>query len=240
MRLMGKVSGGRLWEPFGLPSATNHPAATATTAEYNDEYLGQFTQVLSNRAVNEVRGGKTEFGYDNRNLTSWSNHWARSRGVTTGSPRIAFTGFLITGNQNFPRRSDLDVWSLRDDFTYSFNAKGRHDVRTGGEYLHRGSLSQNCRQCMGLVDARNGPTPTAAQLQAWFPDAFNVDTWNLAALSPLVRSYTISTGNYVVPHDSQKLAGWVQDDGALLRGRPERRWECVDWQYADRLAALGE
>jgi hypothetical protein len=218
VRLMGKASGGRLWEPFGLPSATNHPAATATTKEYNDEYLGQFTQVLSNRAVNEIRGGKTEFGYDNRNLTSWSNHWARSRGVTSGHPRITFAGFLITGNQNFPRRSDLDVWSLRDDFTYSFNAKGRHDVRIGGEYLHRGSLSQNCRQCMGLVDARNG-TPTDAQLQAWFPDPFNVDTWNLAAISPFVRSYTISTGNYVVPHTSQKFAGWLQDD----------------WQLTDRL-----
>jgi len=218
-RLMGKVSGGRLWEPFGLPSATNHPAATATTAEYNNEYLGQVTQVLSNRAVNEIRGGKNEFGYANVNLTNWSNHWARNRGVTTGSPRITFTGFLITGNQNFPRRSDLDVWSIRDDFTYSFNAKGRHDVRTGGEYLNRGSLGQNCRQCMGLIDARGGPTPSAEELQAWFPDPFNVDTWNLAAISPLVRSYTISTGNYVVPHDTQKFAGWLQDD----------------WQITDRL-----
>ena len=27
-RVMGKVAGGRLWEPFGLPSATNHPAST--------------------------------------------------------------------------------------------------------------------------------------------------------------------------------------------------------------------
>ena len=52
-RVMGKVGRGRLWEPFGLPSATNHPASTNTTKEYNDEILGQFTQVLSNRAVNE-------------------------------------------------------------------------------------------------------------------------------------------------------------------------------------------
>ncbi|MGH9258272.1 MAG: TonB-dependent receptor domain-containing protein [Vicinamibacterales bacterium] len=219
MRLMGKVSGGRLWEPFGLPSATNHPAATATTAEYNNEYLGQLTRVLSNRALNEIRVGKNEFGYDNRNLTSWSNHWASNRGVTTGSPRITFSGFLITGNQNFPRRSDLDVWSIRDDFTYSFTAKGRHDVRTGGEYLDRGSVGSNCRQCMGLIDARGGPTPSAAQLQAWFPDPFNVDTWNLGALSSITRSYTISTGTYVIPHDTRKFAMWLQDD----------------WQMTDRL-----
>jgi carboxypeptidase family protein/TonB-dependent receptor-like protein len=219
LRLMGKVSGGRLWEPFGPPSATNHPAATGTTLEYNDEYLGQMTQVLSNRALNEIRVGKTAFGYDNRNLTSWSNHWARSRGVTAGSPRITFSGFQVTGNQNYPRHNDLDVWLARDDFTYSFTAKGRHDLRTGGEYIYRASLSLNCRQCMGLIDARNGPTPSAAQLQAWFPDAFNVDTWNLAAISPLVRSYTISTGTYRTPQDSTKLAAWAQDD----------------WQITDRL-----
>ena len=216
-RLMGKVSGGRLWEPFGLPSATNHPAATGTTAEYNDEYLGQLTQVLSSRALNEIRVGKTAFGYANVNLTSWSNHWAKARGITTGSPRITFTGFLITGNQNYPRHSDMDVWSARDDFTYSFSAKGRHDLRSGGEYLYRASVGQSCRQCMGLIDARGGPIP--ANLEALFPDPFNVDTWNLAALSPITRSYTISTGRYVVPQDSQKIAAWAQDD----------------WQITDRL-----
>src|SRR5262245_33285618 len=210
MRVMGKVSAGRLWEPFGVPMAVNHPAATAATDEHNQEYLGQLTQVLNNHTVNEIRVGRTMFGYVNTNLTSWSNHWARDRGITTGSPRITFTGFLITGNPNFPRYSDYWVSSVRDDFTYSFNAKGRHDLRTGGEYLYRESKSQNCRQCMGLIDARGGPIP--ANLEALFPDPFNVDTWNLAPLSPITRSYTISTGHYVVPQDSQKIAAWAQDD----------------------------
>jgi Carboxypeptidase regulatory-like domain/TonB dependent receptor-like, beta-barrel len=216
-RLMGKASKGRYWEPFGLPAAGNHPAATAETREYNDEYLGQLTQVLSNRALNEIRIGKTAFGYGNVNLTKWANHWHAARGITTGSPRITFTGFQITGNQNFPRRSDMDVWSVRDDFTYSFSAKGRHDLRTGGEFLYRDSLSQSCRQCMGLIDARGGPIP--ANLEALFPNPFNVDTWNLAALSSITRSYTISTGNYNVPQDSKKIAVWAQDD----------------WQISDRL-----
>jgi Carboxypeptidase regulatory-like domain/TonB dependent receptor-like, beta-barrel len=216
-RLMGKVSAGRYWEPFGPPASGNHPAATASTEEHNDEYLGQLTQVLSNRAVNEIRVGKATFGYTNVNVTKWSNHWHKDRGITTGSPRITFTGFLVTGNQNFPRRNDIDHWSARDDFTYSFSAKGRHDLRTGGEFLYRASFSQNCRQCMGLIDARGGPIP--ANLEALFPDPFNADTWNLAALSPITRSYTISTGNYNVRQDSQKIAAWAQDD----------------WQISDRL-----
>ena len=216
MRVMGKVSGGRLWEPFGPSSATNHPAATGTTTEYNDEYLGQLTWVLSNRALNEMRVGKTAFGYDNHNLTTWSNHWHRSRGIVWGSPRITFSSFAISPNQNYPRHNDLDGWSARDDFTYSFSAKGRHDVRAGGEYLYRSSLSTTCRQCGGIIDARGGPTPTPEQLQAWFPDPFNVDTWNLAALSPIVRSYNISTGTYLVPTDATKFGAWAQDDWQIM------------------------
>jgi hypothetical protein len=216
-RLMGKVSGARIWEPFGLSSATNHPASTNTTAEYNDEYLGQLTQVLSNRALNEIKVGKTAFGLENKNLTSWSNHWQRANGITDGGPRITFTGFLITGNQNYPRHIDMDVWSVRDDFTYSFSLKGRHDLRTGGEFLRREQLSANCRQCMGLVDARGGPVP--ANIEALFPDAFNVDTWNLAALSSITRSYTIGVGNFNVPFITKKIAAWAQDD----------------WQIGDRL-----
>jgi hypothetical protein len=219
MRVMGKVGRGRLWEPFGLPSATNHPASTNTTQEYNDEILGQFTHVLSNRSVNEIKGGKTAFGLYNANLTHWSNHWQKANGITAGSPRITFTGFLITGNQNHPRSLDQDVYSVRDDLTYGFSAKGRHDVRAGGEYLFKDVIAINRRQNMGLIDARGGPLPSAAQLQAWFPDAFNVDTWNLAAISPLVRSYTIGVGKFPVDQGSQRFALWAQDD----------------WQIVDRL-----
>jgi hypothetical protein len=46
-RLMGKVSAGRLWEPFGVGNQ-QHPAATNTTSEHNNEGLGQLSQVLSN------------------------------------------------------------------------------------------------------------------------------------------------------------------------------------------------
>ncbi len=108
---------------------------------------------------------------------------------------------------------------MRDDVTYAFDANGRHDIRSGGEYLLRDVIAVNRRQNMGLIDARGGPLPSAAQLQAWFPDAFNVDTWNLAAISPLVRSYTIGVGKFPVDQGSQRFALWAQDD----------------WQIVDRL-----
>ena len=218
MRVMGKVGAGRLWEPFGLPG-TAHPASTNSTEEYNNEYLGNFTHVISNRALNEIKVGVTEFGLYNENLTQWSNHWQKAKGVTTGLPRITFTGFSIAGNQNHPRSLDQDVYSVRDDFSYSFTLKGRHDLRSGGEYLFRDVLANQCRQCMGLIDARGGPRPSEAQLTAWFPDAFNADTWNLAAISSITRGYTIGVGNYAYPQDSKRIAAWAQDD----------------WQISDRV-----
>jgi len=207
-RVMGKFSRAAIWEPFGNGNQ-NHPTATNTTREYNYESLVQLTQVLSNRAVNEIKGGQAVFGLANRNLTTWSNHWQKANGITTGNPRITFTGFTVAGNQNHPRHQDQWVWSARDDFTYSYNAGGRHDLRLGGEFLHRHQIQANCRQCMGTIDARTG---FPANIQAIFPDPFNVDTWNLAAISPNVRTYAIGVGDFNVQLYSKKFASWAQDD----------------------------
>ena len=208
-RLMGKASEGRRWRPFD-PGNTSHAAATGTTADTNREYLAQLTQVLSNRAVNEVKVGKTRWIFENANLTTWSNHWQAANGVTTGSPRITFSTFTIGGNVFYPRHGAQDIWSVRDDFTFSYDARGRHDLRTGVEYQRYVDDGNNCQVCMGRIDARNGPTP--ANIEALFPDSFNADTWNLAAISPLVRTYDIGVGDYTT-HDVRPQFGvWLQDD----------------------------
>jgi len=212
-RIMGKVSRGVQNQPM-LPgnNLTTYPSTVATNREYNDERVVNLTQVLSNKAVNEIKGGEAVFGLANRNLTTWSNHWQRADGINTGSPRITFRGFSIGGNQNYPRHQDQWVWNVRDDFTYSYDARGRHDMRLGGEFLHRHQIQDNCRQCMGTLQANGIAAPTAAQLQAWFPDPFNADTWNLAAISPWVTTYSIGVGDFNVHLRSKKFATWLQDD----------------------------
>src|SRR5947209_2176483 len=199
-----------LWQPVVPANLQSSPAATGTNREYNDEGLVQATQILSNKAVNEFRVGEAIFGLANENLTTWSNHWQAANGINTGSPRITFTNFAIAGNQFYPRHQDQWVWNVRDDFTYSYDARGRHDLKIGGEFLHRHQIQDNCRQCMGTIDARGGPTP--ANLPALFPDPFNVDTWNLAAISSITRSYSIGVGDFNVHLYSKKSASWVQDD----------------------------
>ena len=172
MRLVGKVTDSERWQPFTAGN-NSHAAATGTTAETNREYLLQFTHVLSNRTLNEVKFGKTRWIFRNANLTTWSNHWQRGIGVTTGSPRITFTGFSIGGNNFYPRHGAQDNWSIRDDFTFSYDARGRHDLKSGFDAVIIIDDGNNCQACMGNIDARgvfNGQAiPSAEQLQALVP-----------------------------------------------------------------------
>ena len=212
MRLMGKASGGNHYIPFGTGSSSNHPASTNSEDRKNREYLGQFTHVLSNRAVNEIKGGFSEWNILQGNLTHWSNHWARDIGVTEGHPRIQMVGLTIAGNQNAPRIRDQNTYTFRDDFTTSYDAGGRHDLKAGGEYLFMHELTRNCRNCMGQIDARLRAIP-AAELQAIFPDPFNADTWNLNALAPYTRRFTLGISEtFRTPFDIPKIGAWVQDD----------------------------
>ena len=171
----------KTFEPFGPGSNNNHPASTQSTAETQNTMQAQLTQVLSNRALNEVRVAWAGYIFTNENPTRWSNHWMAQNGpygpVTSGSPRIQFTGFNITGNNGYPRHRSQDLYSVQDSFTLSYNAKGRHDLKAGGEFLLHHEMSANCTNCMGNIDARNGAISTLRPgIEDIFPDPFNVDT----------------------------------------------------------------
>jgi hypothetical protein len=213
-RLMLKGNLTRTWTPFGAGN-NNHPAATFSVGETQDSLMVQFTQVLNNRALNEARVGYAGYIFRNANLTNWSNHWAATNGpygpVTVGSPRIRFTGFTLLPNPGYPRHRTQNLYTVRDDFTLSYNARGRHDLKIGGEFLLHHEMSANCTNCSGEIDARGGPLPR--NLEELLPDPFNVDTWNLAALSPLVRTYRL--GIHKGRRDDVDLpyyAAYAQDD----------------------------
>jgi len=215
--LMTKVSGMNLASPFSAAD-NNHPAATTNSTEASREVVTQFTQVLGTRAVNVVKGGMSSYEIFNGNLTTWSHHW-QAPDVTMGSPRITLRGFSIAGNTNYPRNRIQRVWSARDDFSMTYEAGGTHALKVGGEMLDHRETTNKCDRCMGIITANGGPIPDPATLQAMFPDPFNVDTWNVAALSPITTRYQVGvSGNhfkesYVIP----KYGAWAQDDWKLSR-----------------------
>ena len=204
---------------FNAPFAqlgSDHPAGSGSSTNKTTNLQLQLTQVLSNSALNEVKVGYAGYGFTERNQTTWSNHPLASRGITNGHPRIQFTGFNITGNNNWPRYWYQDAYNLRDDFTWSYELGGRHDVKAGGEFMWWKFISANCTSCMGRVDARGGPLPSVAQMQAWFPDPFNVDTWNLNAISNITRRYVVGiSDSFPVAFAQPKYGAWWQDDWRL-------------------------
>ena len=76
-------------------------------------------------------------------------------------------------------------------------------MRAGAEYLHRDENSFNRRLSAGEIDARGGPLP--ANLEAIMPDVFNVDTWNLAAMSRLTRTYRIGVGDFTLDYNAAEI-----------------------------------
>ena len=214
-RLMVKGNTARYLVPFSNVGA-NHPANAGTLNESTNNMVVQLTSVLSSSLVNDIKFGPSSFKFKEANLTTWSNHWLKDRGITNGHPRIQFTGFNITGNNNWPRYQLQDIWTLRDDVSLAYNARGRHDMKLGGEVLWAGMTSNNCARCMGNIVARGGPLPSAAQLTAWFPEAYNVDTWNLNALNPIIQRYVIGISDaFAVRHSHPKYAAWLQDDWSI-------------------------
>jgi hypothetical protein len=219
-RLMAKGNTARYLVPFSDVGA-NHPANAGTLNESTNNLVLQLTSVLSSSLVNDVKFGPSSFKFKEANLTTWSNHWLKDRGITNGHPRIQFNGFNITGNNNWPRYQLQDIWTLRDDVSIAYNARGRHDMKLGGEVLWAGMTSANCARCMGNIVARGAPAglpnrPTVEQLTAWFPDPWNVDTWNFNALNPWVQRYVIGIADtFPVRHDHPKYATWLQDDWTI-------------------------
>jgi len=213
-RLMFKGNKTQTDDPFGAGN-TQHPAGTAHTYTTSDGLVLQLTKVLSNRALNEVSSGYASYLFGEDNPTTWTKHPMANGGpfgpITSGSPRITFTNFTIGGNNAAPRYRVQNLYSIKDNFTLSYDAHGRHDLKTGGEFLLEQIYTSNCTQCMGIIDARGGPAP--ANLESILPDPFNVDTWNLAAISSLTRRYTLGVHkSRREPERVWAYAAFVQDD----------------------------
>jgi hypothetical protein len=205
-----KYAGFLPFDPRYTGGAIRHPSAAHSVERNSNHIVATLTQVLSDRALNEIKGGYAGFYWDQQSVVRWANHPAAPL-ITRGAPQIPLRGFHI-GQQhaNTPQRIGDEPYSIRDNFTYSFNARGRHSLQVGGEYIRMLSWLVFCNSCMGVLDAQGGPIP--ANIEQLFPVWNDVSTWNLAPLSPLVRRYTVGLGNFQIHNPRDTFAGWVQND----------------------------
>jgi hypothetical protein len=220
MRLMGKINHSSLLDPFGA-GGSGAPAGTGSNKEHSTDVVGEFTQVLSNRSVNTARVGYASYGIDQQSLTTWSHHWQSANGITNGGPNIRFRGFSFARNGNIPRYRNQNTYTIHDDFTLSYDAKGHHDLKAGGEYLHLLDNTRNCNQCGGLITASGG-IPTPAQMPVLFPDQFNADTWLLSdpSIGLIATNYQVGISDssaFLTPVRMWKYGAWAQDDWKISR-----------------------
>jgi len=133
--------------------------------------------------------------------------------IDGGVTVLAFSSYNF-GNTNNPQSSGERVYNLRDDFTTSFNAGGRHDVRTGVEYIRYTMDTAWCNNCNGRLGFNVAPPANIEQL---FPVWNDISTWNLNALSPITRFYQLAVGNFESNNPITSVAGWAQDDWTMGR-----------------------
>ena len=117
-------------------TSTAHPSTAPEATRQSDQLLISTTQVFGNRAVNEVKVSYAGFVYANSPNVYWANHpQADLLGVTNGAPNIQLIGFTIGSGTTHPQRHPEPDYNIRDDFTLSYDARGRHTLKVGGEYM---------------------------------------------------------------------------------------------------------
>ena len=119
--------------------ATNHPANGIYFDKYAEAVQGSLTRVISNRALNELKVGWAANHWNQGPTATWTatTGLAAARNPVANQrqlpPVITLRGFNIGGGTNFPQYIGQKVYTLRDDFSFSGNKGGRHDLRLGGE-----------------------------------------------------------------------------------------------------------
>ena len=191
--------------------ATSHPSTARREQRHSNEFFSTLTQVIGSRAVNEVKGGVSLFNYTRDSAVTWKGGCFPDAPVRCGgSQTISLRGYSI--GSAVGQDQTQNNYSIRDDFTFSFDKGGRQDVKIGGEYMRQPTYILWCATCTGSLDATNGAVP--ANIESLFPVWNDASTWNLAPLSPISRRFTMNVSStrfhYKIPQSL--YAAWLQDD----------------------------
>jgi hypothetical protein len=200
--------------------ATTHVSGATQTDRQSNQSWAQFTQVLGSGTVNEIKGGYLGYSWGIDSLVDYKGGafpgcaLDKPAGVQCGSKRYQVKGYTVGTATNQPQYIGQKSVQVRDDFTFSYKFLGRHDVRTGGEFMNHVFDFQWCSFCNGNLDATQLAAPTADAMYAMFPVWNDASTWNPLPLSSSSIRYRQSVGNFHLQNDRQGYAGWWQDDWA--------------------------
>ena len=111
--------------------------------------------MIGTGAVNEIKGGASLFNYTRDSAVTWQGGCFPDAPVRCGgSQTITLRGYSI--GSAVGQDQTQNNYSIRDDFTFSFDKGGRQDVKIGGEYIYQPTYILWCATCTGSLDASNG------------------------------------------------------------------------------------
>src|SRR5881296_514354 len=191
----------------GGNSATDHPSAGGTRQRVAPQYFATLTHVISNRTVNQIRGGLTDYERQDQPGVRWKGGDFPYHPVLRGGPVIVVLRGYTIGSS--PINILQDTRSIRDDLTTSF---GKHDLKLGGEYMRYHNEFRWCLRCNGEIWANTAAPP--ANLESLFPVWNDASTWNLAPLASITRwaYHSLSDTEHRYEIVRHLFAGWLQDD----------------------------
>ena len=205
-RLMVRWNFYRFYNPITANfGATIHPSRQSHRLDQSGQAFMSLTHVFE-RSVNEIKAGNTyAFRDGDKNIPAAAVGQIRLSGYTLGATE---PGVNMHENKI----------QIRDDLTMN---RGHHEIKAGGEFMLPMELVFFSSNFAGTLDATL-LTPSASTL-ALFPVWNDAKTWNIAALSPSVRSFSQSFGSPNVhcadpghPKDCRRkkpqYAGWIQDN----------------------------
>jgi len=199
--------------------ATSHPSTGLSNQRFTEQSQGVWTMVLSNTVVNVVKAGYSNFNRNNHSLAGYKGGPNPDvLGIPSfgwgAPPRVTFTGYSVGA---VVQHHNQDLSSVRDDLTLSFDARGRHDIKTGGEYIYNLANLVGCGSlCTPRLIAQGASAVnSAALLMAAFPVWNDTSTWNLNALAPISTRYEASFTDVkgffrTIPQNTYGF--WLQDD----------------------------
>jgi hypothetical protein len=222
------------YDPRYTGGATRTMASAIGTHRRSEQLLMTFTQVIGSRATNIVKAGHDLFHWNQfAHVKNGNSLPGQTAGL--GAPVITLRGLTLgQSHQLTPQDIGEQEYTIRDDFAVSYSKWGRHDLRTGAEYVHNFLFETVCNGCMGNYDLQGAAIPASitSNWAAVIPDVNDVATWRLDLLSPLARQYSRGIAMDSSPY-SRPSGGWGFTEYA-----PRHEvflWAQDDWQVSPKL-----
>ena len=194
-----------------------HPSSATAVPKESESVANRLSHVIGDRAVNELAVNWMRYHWKTQPIVNWPNHpLSGPYGMTNGSPTILLRGYRVgQAHGRSPQILTERGPSVRDDFQFAYNKAGRHDLNVGGEFVYSDQPIFLGINSNGTLDVMGGPVP--ANVEQLFPVWDDISTWNLNALSPIARFYSLAVGDFESNNPVSSFAGWAQDDWTLGR-----------------------